>query len=162
MTTLVMNLLLSRPEMYERVARDYDYAKRVVDEALRYHSTTSTQRVLLTDMEYRGVVLEKNAIVWFPMSIAVHDERYISDPDRFDPERKPETAHIAFGLGPHICLGQYLARALIHEGIHIIAQRLGNPASPGPKGWRPFPGAWGIRGLPVTFEARAALEPVAA
>jgi cytochrome P450 len=161
MTTLVMNLLIPRPEMYEKVARDYDYAKRVVDEALRYHSTTSTQRVLLNDMEYQGVVLEKGSIVWFPMSVAVHDERYVSDPDRFDPERKPETAHIAFGLGPHICLGQYLARALIHEGIHIIAQRLGNPQTTGPRGWRPFPGAWGIRGLPVSFEARAALEPVA-
>jgi cytochrome P450 len=161
MTTLVMNLLIPRPEMYEKVALDYDYAKRVVDEALRYHSTTSTQRVLLNDMEYRGVVLEKGSIVWFPMSVAVHDERYVSDPDRFDPERKPETAHIAFGLGPHICLGQYLARALIHEGIHIIAQRLGNPRTTGPKGWRPFPGAWGIRGLPVSFEARAALEPAA-
>jgi cytochrome P450 len=152
MTTLIMNLLLSRPEMYRRVAQDFDYTKRVVDEALRYHSTTSTQRVLLTDMEYRGVTLEKESIVWFPMSIAVHDERYVSDPDRFDPERKPETRHIAFGLGPHICLGQYLAQALIQEGLHLIAQRLVDPRSPGPRGWRPFPGAWGIRGLPVEFE----------
>lgn len=152
MTTLAMNLLIPRREMYERVGRDYDYAKRVVEEALRYHSTTSTQRVLLTDMEYRGVTLEKNAIVWFPMSIAVHDERYVSDPDNFDPDRKAETAHIAFGLGPHICLGQHLARALIHEGLHLIAQRMRNPRTTGPQGWRPFPGAWGIRGLPVEFD----------
>jgi cytochrome P450 len=156
MTTLIMNLLLSRPEMYERVARDYDYTRRVMEEAMRFHSTTSTQRTLLNDIEYRDVVLEKGAIVWFPMSIAVHDERYVSDPDSFDPERKAETAHIAFGLGPHICLGQYMARALIHEGLHLIAQRLGNPRSPGPQGWRPVPGAWGIRGLPLTFEPRAA------
>lgn len=152
MTTLIMNLLIRRPEMYERVARDYDYTKRVLEESLRYHSTTSTQRVLLEDLEYRDVVLEKGAILWFPMSIAVHDERYVSEPDTFDPERKPETRHIAFGLGPHICLGQYLAQALIHEGLHLIAQRLHNPRSPGPQGWRPFPGAWGIRGLPLEFD----------
>lgn len=152
MTTLAMNLLIPRSEMYERVGQDYDYVKRVVDEALRYHSTTSTQRVLLTDMEYRGVTLEKDAIVWFPMSIAVHDDRYVSNPDNFDPDRKAETAHIAFGLGPHICLGQYLARALIHEGLHLIAQRMHNPRTTGPGGWRPFPGAWGIRGLPVEFD----------
>jgi cytochrome P450 len=152
MTTLAMNLLIPRPAMYERVGQDPDYAKRVLDEALRYHSTTSTQRVLLADMEYRGVVLEKGAIVWFPMSVAVHDERYVSDPDGFDPDRKAETAHIAFGLGPHICLGQYLARALIQEGLQLIARRMRNPRTKGPQGWRPFPGAWGIRGLPVEFE----------
>jgi len=155
MTTLIMNLLIPRPEVYERVARDFDYTKRVLDEALRYHSTTSTQRVLLTDIAYRDVVLEKGSIVWFPMSVAVHDDRYVSDPDRFDPDRKAETAHIAFGLGPHICLGQYLARALIQEGLHLIAQRLVHPRTPGPRGWRPFPGAWGIRGLPVEFETAA-------
>lgn len=152
MTTLAMNLLIPRPEIYERVARDFDYTKRVVEEALRYHSTTSTQRVLLEDMEYQGVVLEKGSIVWFPMSIAVHDDRYVSDPDRFDPDRKAETKHIAFGLGPHICLGQYLAQALIQEGLHLIAQRLANPRTTGARGWRPFPGAWGIRGLPVEFD----------
>lgn len=152
MTTLALNLLIPRPEIYERVARDPDYVKRVVDEALRYHSTTSTQRVLLEDMEYRGVVLEKGSIVWFPMSIAVHDERYVSDADSFNPDRKSETAHIAFGLGPHICLGQYLARALIQEGLHLVAQRMRNPRTTGPQGWRPFPGAWGIKGLPVEFE----------
>jgi len=152
MTTLIMNLLLSRPEMYRHVGEDFDYGRKVVEEALRYHSTTSTQRVLLADMEYRGIVLEKGSIVWFPMSIAVHDDRYVSAPDSFDPDRKAETKHIAFGLGPHICLGQYLAQALIQEGLHIIAQRLHNPRSPGPRGWRPFPGAWGIRGLPITFD----------
>ncbi|PEQ13609.1 hypothetical protein B2G71_04565 [Novosphingobium sp. PC22D] len=152
MTTLIMNLLLSRPEMYRKVGEDFDYGRRVVEEALRYHSTTSTQRVLLEDMEYRGVLLEKGSIVWFPMSIAVHDDRYVSAPDTFDPDRKAETKHIAFGLGPHICLGQYLAQALIQEGLHIIAGRLRNPRSPGPRGWRPFPGAWGIRGLPIEFD----------
>lgn len=155
MMTLTMNQLVNRPEIYGRVAQDYDYAKRVVEESLRFHSTTSTQRVLLKDIEYRGVVLEKDSIVWFPMSIAVHDERYVSDADRFDPDRKAETQHIAFGLGPHICLGQYLARALIHEGLHLVAQRLKNPRSPGPVAWRPFPGAWGIRGLPIEFDDSA-------
>lgn len=152
MMTLTMNQLLARPDIYDRIARDQDYVKRVVEEALRFHSTTSTQRTLLKDMEYQGVVLESGSIVWFPMSIAVRDDRYVRDADRFDPDRKAETQHIAFGLGPHICLGQYLARALIQEGLHLVAQRLKNPRSSGPVAWRPFPGAWGIRGLPIEFE----------
>ena len=124
MITLTMNQLIDRPDGYDRVGEDYDYARKVVDESLRFHSTTSTQRVMLKDLEYRGVVLEQDSIVWFPMSVAVHDERYVSHADAFDPDRKPETHHIAFGLGPHICLGQYIARAQIQEGLHMIAQRL--------------------------------------
>ena len=37
-------------------------------------------------------------------------------------------------------------------GLHQIAKRLKNPRSPGPLGYRPFPGTWGLRGLPVEFE----------
>ncbi len=90
--------------------------------------------------------------------VATHDPRYADDADSFDPERDRSNSHIGFGLGAHICLGQYIARAQIHEGLHLIAQRLRNPRSTGPLGYRPFPGTWGLRGLPLEFD----LEPVPA
>ena len=151
MMTLTMNLLLERPEIYRRCGEDHDFARKVVDESFRYHSTTSSQRILGEDIAYRDVVLEKDAIVWFPLSVATQDSRHVADAERFDPERVQSHPHIGFGLGAHICLGQYIARAQIHEGLHLIAGRLLEPVSSGPSGWRPFPGAWGIRGLPVTF-----------
>ncbi|MFV8819871.1 cytochrome P450 [Haliea sp. E17] len=152
MLTLTFWELLSRPEMYQRCAQDYDYARKVVEETFRFHSTTSNQRVLNRDIAYRGVVLEKDSIVWFPLSVATRDERYAADADRFNPERETQHRHIAFGLGPHICLGQYIARFQIHEGLHEIARRMRNPRSPGPLGYRPFPGTWGLRGLPIEFD----------
>jgi cytochrome P450 len=152
MLTLTMYELLARPEMYRRCAESHEYAGKVIDESFRYQSITSTSRMLDDDMDYRGVRLEKNAIVWFPLNYGTRDPRYVDDADSFNPERERTAPPIGFGLGPHICLGQYIARAQIHEGLHLIAQRLVNPKSPGPQGWRPFPGAWGIRGLPVTFE----------
>lgn len=155
MMTLTMNLLLSRPDIYRRCGEDYNFARRVVEESFRYHSTTSSQRILDEDIVYRDVLLEKDAIVWFPLSVATQDERLIAEADRFDPEREQSLPHIGFGLGAHICLGQYIARAQIHEGLHLIASRLRNPKSAGPAGWRPFPGAWGIRGLPVAFDIAA-------
>jgi cytochrome P450 len=51
-----------------------------------------------------------------------------------------------------MCLGQFIARAQLEEGLHLIAQRITKPRSRGPVGWRPFPGVWGIRGLPIEFE----------
>ena len=56
-------------------------------------------------------------------------------------------------MGVHICMGQFIARAQIAEGLNIVAQRMKNPTSPGPDGWRPFLGVWGIKGLPIAFEA---------
>lgn len=155
MMTLTMNLLLSRPDIYRRCGEDHDFARKVVEESFRYHSTTSSQRMLLEDVVYRDVLLEKDATVWFPLTIATQDPRYAEDADHFDPERAQANPHIGFGLGAHICLGQYIARAQIHEGLHLIGARLRNPRSSGPQGWRPFPGAWGIRGLPLTFDVTA-------
>ena len=152
MLTLTFYELLERPEMYRRCAEDHEYARKVVEETFRYHSTTSNQRILNEDIEYRGVVLEKDSIVWFPLSVATRDERYAVDADTFDPEREQVNRHIGFGLGAHICLGQYIARFQIHEGLHAIAKRIHNPKSPGPNGFRPFPGTWGLRGLPIEFD----------
>ena len=152
MLGLTMAELLRQPEIYRRCGEDYDYARRVVEESFRCHSTVSSQRVLKEDLVYRDTLLEAGAIVWFPLSVALHDPRYAEDPDRFDPDRPRGLPHIGFGLGPHICLGQYIARFQIHEGMHQIAKRIRNPRSNGPTGWRTFPGAWGVESLPVEFD----------
>lgn len=152
MLTLTMRLLIEHPNEYRRCAEDYEYARKVMDESFRYHSTTSTQRMLNEDIVYRGVQMEKGSIVWFPLSVATQDLQYADEPARFDPKREQKNPSIGFGLGAHMCLGQYIARAQIHEGLHLIAQRLHNPRTSGPQGFRPFPGAWGIRGLPVELD----------
>jgi cytochrome P450 len=50
-----------------------------------------------------------------------------------------------------MCLGQYIARAQLQEGLHLVAQRMKDPHMAGEMGWRPFPGVWGIKGLPIEF-----------
>jgi cytochrome P450 len=59
---------------------------------------------------------------------------------------------MAFGMGVHICLGQFIARAQIEEGLHLIAQRIRNPRRVGTSAWRPFFGVWGLKGLPIEFD----------
>jgi cytochrome P450 len=152
MLGLAMTELLNKPEMYERCGEDYDYARLVVEETFRCHSTISSQRVIKEDIVYRDTLLEKGAIVWFPLSVSLHDPRYVDDPDRFDPERERKHSHIAFGLGAHICLGQYIARFQIHEGLHQIAKRIRNPRATAEPHWRTFPGAWGVDSLPIEFD----------
>jgi cytochrome P450 len=158
--TLTMYELLQRPEIYKRCAQDLEYSAKVVEESLRFHGTTSSSRIIDEDVVYRDVLLRKDTMLWFPFSMATRDPAAVDDADEFLPERAHGSAHMAFGLGPHICLGQYLARAQIAEGLHQIAQRISEPKSPGPNAWRPFPGVWGIHGLPIEFEPAEAVAPV--
>jgi cytochrome P450 len=150
--TLIMYEMIDRPDIYARCAQDMAFSRKVVDETMRFHGTTTTNRLLTADVVYRDVLLPKGTSLWFPWSIIGRDESAFEDADVFLPERDQEKPHIGFALGAHMCLGQFIARAQLEEGLHLIAQRIRSPKSPGPLGWRPFPGVWGIRGLPIEFE----------
>jgi cytochrome P450 len=93
-------------------------------------------------------------MLFFTLNVAGRDPNAFPDPDSYQPERTidPAKRHVAFGLGKHMCLGQYIARAQLQEGLHLIAQHMKHPRLAGEPGWRPFPGVWGIKGLPIAFE----------
>jgi cytochrome P450 len=84
--------------------------------------------------------------------LANRDPAMFPDPGTFDPERENLGRQVAFGRGEHICIGQYLARNQLQEGLHLIARRLRNPRVTGEVEWRPFLGAWGLRTLPIAFD----------
>jgi cytochrome P450 len=150
--TLAMHELVKRPEDYQRCARDPAYCGKVMEETMRFHSTATTSRQLTDEITYRDVLMPPGTMLWFPWSVIGRDSSTIEDADTFRPERDQKNPHVGFALGGHICLGQFIARAQLAEGLHLIAQRITNPRSTGPLGWRPFPGVWGIRGLPVEFD----------
>jgi len=154
--TLSMRQMIERPDIYERCATDLDFCRKVVEEVLRFASVSTSFRCTTDDVEYRGVLLLRNTILFFPVSVAGRDPGTFADADRFDPDRPvdPERRHVAFGRGAHICLGQHIARAVLQEGLHRIAQRIRHPRLAGEIAWRPFPGIWGLKGLPITFTTR--------
>lgn len=151
--THTMYLLLQHPDIYERCATDYDYCRTVVEEGLRYFNPGSVPRFTNRDVEFRDVLIPKDTMVWFNLNISGRDEGVFENPDEFDPDRKIEMGkrHVAFSLGKHMCLGQYIARAQLQEGLHLIAQRIKNPRLAGEVSWRPYPGTWGLKGLPIEF-----------
>ena len=150
--TITMAILADRPQMLARCGQDMDYCRKVIRETFRYMSTAPALRMLGRDWTYRDVTLPKGAMIWFPLNVIGRDPRVADDAETFDPERTHANPPIPFGLGAHICLGQYIAKAQLEEGLHLIARRMPNLRSSGPAGWRPYPGTWGIKGLPVEFE----------
>jgi cytochrome P450 len=152
MLTLTIHMLIDRPEMYARCAEDKAYCALVIDEALRHSNISTPVRQVQKSFVYDDFQFPEGAIVYMATPLAGRDPAAYADPMAFDPERKAETRHVAFGRGPHICIGQFLARAQLEEGLHAVAQRLRNPRRTGEIAWRPMLGAWGLKTLPIAFE----------
>ena len=148
----VLHLLIDRKECYERCAEDFEFSRKVVNETLRYHGPASSPRVLLEDITLRDIRIPADTMLFIPWSVLNRDPGSFKNADLFDPERERDSQTIAFGLGPHICLGQYIARAQLEEGLHLMAQRIKNPRRAGEIGWREFVGVWGLRGFPIEFD----------
>jgi cytochrome P450 len=159
--TFLMHHLMKRPAMYARCAEDLSYCAKVVEEGLRYTSPATIPRLTNEDFIYRDVLFPKDTMLFISASVLGRDPAAFPNPDELDPDRMHENRHLAFGRGMHMCLGQFIARAQLEEGLHLIAQRMTEPKAAGEIGWRPFPGVWGIRGLPIEFTpapGRAAAE----
>jgi cytochrome P450 len=150
--TLTMNLLLDRPDLYDQCAEDKELCGRVITEALRYFAITSPYRTAARDFSYGGFTFCKGDIILTATAMAGRDPAMFPDPLTFDPQRENARRHVAFGRGGHVCIGQFLARNQLQEGLHLIAQRLRRPRLNGQLVWRPYLGAWGLEELPIAFD----------
>lgn len=151
MLGMLINLLIDRPEIYARCAKDRDYCRAVVEEGLRHSTIATPFRQVIREFDYDGVRFPKGALMAMATPLGGRDPQAFSDPLTFDPDRERESSHPAFGRGVHFCIGQYLARQQLEEGLHLIAGRIQAPHRDGPIAWRPFLGAWGLRNLPIRF-----------
>ncbi|TCM12729.1 cytochrome P450 [Novosphingobium sp. PhB165] len=149
---MMMNLLIDRPDIYERCREDKAFCALVVEETLRHSTIATPFRQVTESFDYNGMRFEKGRLVAMATPLAGRDPAAFPEPLRFDPEREHKVRHVGFGRGAHICLGQYLARNQLEEGIHLIAKRMYNPRRDGDVSWRPMLGAWGPRTLPIAFD----------
>ena len=155
MLTFIMYAMLKHLEHWARCAEDRPFCDKVTEETFRYHSVSSLYRTATEDVVYRDILFPKGTQLFMPLQLASRDPAAFPDADAFQPSRPDSNRHFAFGRGIHMCLGQHLARAQLQEGVHLIAQRLRNPRLAGEITWRPFPGVWGLRTLPIKFEPAA-------
>jgi cytochrome P450 len=82
-----------------------------VEELLRLHSpSTGVARTVVAPAAIAGVNFDAGARVLCALNSGNRDEAVFEDADHFDLTR-PRRPHLAFGTGPHACLGQNLARA---------------------------------------------------
>ncbi|MCZ6717309.1 MAG: cytochrome P450 [Gammaproteobacteria bacterium] len=102
--------LLRHPEQGRRLQRDRSMMKTATEEMLRYDSPLQFfHRFVLEDMNYGDFEFRQGDKVGLLYGSGNRDPAAFERPDSFDIGRDPNR-HLAFGLGPHFCLGAPLAR----------------------------------------------------
>ncbi len=118
--------LLSHPEQMEALRADRSLMAGAVEEAIRWESPLLiTSRRSTTDSEVAGVQIPADSNVIAHVGSANHDETRWDDAEEFDIRRVPQP-QIAFGVGPHMCLGMHLARLELKVVVNRLLDRLPN------------------------------------
>ncbi|MEU2605729.1 cytochrome P450 [Streptomyces albus] len=125
--------LLRHPGGMARVPDDEEELSALVEELLRINplGDGGPLRVTTRPVEVAGHTLPANSAVIASVCSANRDGSRFPEPDRFDPGRfdparaRTGTAagHLAFGHGPHYCLGAPLARAELAVALRTLADR---------------------------------------
>jgi cytochrome P450 len=102
--------LCQQPGEFKKVKTDRSLIPGLVEEAVRW--TTPVQHFMRTatcDTEIGGRKIAKGDWLMLCYLSGSRDETVFHEPDRFRVDRAP-SAHVSFGHGVHVCLGQHLAR----------------------------------------------------
>ncbi len=126
-----------------------------MEELLRYFTIvdTVTARVATEDVPLGGVTIRAGEGVLGLGFAANRDPEAFADPDDLDIERGARH-HVAFGFGPHQCLGQNLARMELQIVIDTLFRRIPDLALAEPVGKLAFKdeaAIYGMYSLPVTW-----------
>jgi hypothetical protein len=103
-------LFLTHPEQLAALKDNPGLGAQAVEEVLRYEAPVSaTSRILAEDQSVAGCPMKARQAVFCSLASANRDEGTFDAADRFDITVK-RASHVAFGGGPHICIGAPLAR----------------------------------------------------
>lgn len=107
---LATSALLNNPEQADLLRTEPDWAANAVEELLRYDAPIQVLIRIATEQVRLGeFVAEPATPVLAILGAANRDPDRIADPDRLDITRTAPRP-LSFGIGPHYCLGAYLAR----------------------------------------------------
>jgi len=148
-------VLAERPQVWSALADGTLEVAAVIEEVLRYRSAaTAVGRRVEQPLERDGVRLEAGTRVFLSLWSADHDEAVFPRADELAPVENAVAPHIAFGHGPHHCIGAALARAELQEALAALTARIGCPVVEEGAVWTPPIGINGPERLPIAFTLR--------
>jgi cytochrome P450 len=117
--------LLTNPPQLRQLRRQPELLPAAVEEMLRFNVFASAinPRIAIADVELGDVLVRAGEPVLCSRASANRDEKVFSRADELDFSRDPNP-HLAFGYGPHFCLGANLARMELQVALRTLLSRL--------------------------------------
>ncbi len=147
--------ILKHREQWEALRADRSLMDGAIEEMLRWVTPIKNMaRTAVDDIELHGKTIRKGEKLLLLYPSANRDAAKFDDPFTFDIRRTPND-HLAFGNGPHFCLGNALARLEMRVTFEVLLDRLPDIAlaSPDEPANRPANFVSGYESMPVTFSA---------
>lgn len=149
--------LSRQPDLRRTLAADPQLITAFIEETLRLESVAPALfRKTTKEVTLSGVTLPKGATTLLVLASANRDSREFPDPTEFNMGRPNIKRHLAFGHGPHTCVGAALARLEIKIALETILAAFEDISCPGDRelSWSKSVLVRGIDALPIAFTGR--------
>jgi cytochrome P450 len=151
---LIANAILAlqrHPWQWAALGNDPARVSVVIEETLRYDPPVQMMgRVAAEDMTIGDVTVPKGDSAMLLLAAAHHDPELTERPDEFDPDREG-IRHLAFGHGPHFCLGAPLARLEASVALKAVTARFPDARIDGEPVYKPNVTLRGLATLPLAL-----------
>lgn len=152
-----LRTLAERPDLFALLEDDRTRIASFIEESLRHDSPVQIlARNAMSDVDVAGCPVQHGTGVIVGLASANRDETRFEQPEEFLLGRERPQDHVAFGAGPHICPGAFLARMEAEAAIEVFLDRVAEvglladePVVVNPVFW-----ALGPRTLPVAIRER--------
>ncbi|MBW2388634.1 MAG: cytochrome P450 [Deltaproteobacteria bacterium] len=116
--------VLTHPDVRDAALAEPAIRSRIAEEAMRWEPPVALlPRRANIDSKIGGVDIQSGSQVVFAIAAANRDPRVFDRPNAFDPWRPRLKESLAFGHGPHVCLGAELAREEMKVGLGAMLER---------------------------------------
>lgn len=147
-----MELFSQFPDQKAKVMAKPELLGGAVNEIIRMVSPVLYMRRTATkDVEVAGQEIAAGEKVVMYYCSANRDAAVFENPDSFDIERSNADKHIAFGYGPHTCIGKQVAKLQLEAVYRQMFARFPDIRQAGPKDVAPNNFVYAIRSMPVEF-----------
>lgn len=146
--------LAQRPDQQLRLRREPALIRRFVDEALRVYAIGESFRFVAADVELEGCPLKRGDRISVHWPAVNRDPRVFPDPTEVHLDG-PVPAHLAFGYGPHFCVGMHVARHDMAIALEEWQARIPEfSLAPGAIVTERVWGGAGLHALPLRWDAQ--------
>src|SRR5262249_53292269 len=144
-------------EQWQMCLKDRRLLSNAINEMLRCYPNGDGQflRIAMEKTELSNVTIPRGDAVLAPAPAANVDPSVFSDPRRFDVQRTNLRNHVAFGVGPHHCLGSHLVQVWMQTALSALLERFPSlrlAVPPAEIAYRPIPLTTILERLPVVAE----------